>query len=48
MWPWIARYPRQSIDLSKYKNVKSWYETIAKREAVQRGYNIFGPSELIP
>ncbi len=48
MWPWIARYPRQSIDLSKYKNVKSWYETVANREAVQRGYNIFGPSELIP
>jgi len=36
-WPWISRFEWQTIDLNKYPNVKRWYETIAKRPAVQKG-----------
>ena len=40
IWPWISRYEWQQIDMTKYPNVKRWYETIAKRPAVQRGYKV--------
>jgi len=37
-WPWVSRFEWQQIDLLKYPNVCRWYEEIAKRPAVQRGY----------
>jgi len=40
IWPWISRFEWQTIDLGQYANVKRWYETIAKRPAVQRGYDV--------
>jgi GSH-dependent disulfide-bond oxidoreductase len=40
IWPWISRFEWQQIDLSKYANVKRWYEEIAARPAVQRGYHV--------
>jgi GST-like protein len=40
IWPWISRYEWQEIDLGKYPNVKRWYTAIAKRPAVQRGYDV--------
>jgi len=40
LWPWISRYEWQTIDLSKYPNVKRWYLAIAKRPAVQKGYKV--------
>ncbi len=39
-WPWISRFEWQGIDLAGYSNVKRWYEAIAARPAVQRGYHI--------
>ena len=39
-WPWISRFEWQEIDLGDYPNVKSWYERIADRPAVQRGYKV--------
>jgi len=39
-WPWISRYEWQTIDLNEYPNVKRWYEAIADRPAVQRGYHV--------
>jgi GST-like protein len=39
IWPWISRFEWQTIDLKQYPNVKRWYETIAKRPAVIRGYD---------
>ncbi len=39
-WPWISRYEWQQIDMTQYPNVKRWYETIARRPAVQRGYKV--------
>ncbi|HWM82686.1 MAG TPA: glutathione binding-like protein [Pseudolabrys sp.] len=40
IWPWISRFEWQQIDLSAYPNVKRWYEAIAARPAVQRGYKV--------
>jgi GST-like protein len=40
IWPWISRFEWQQIDLAKYPNVKRWYEEIAARPAVQRGYHV--------
>ena len=40
IWPWISRFEWQTIDLNQYANVKRWYVEIAKRPAVQRGYDM--------
>lgn len=40
IWPWLSRFEWQQIDMKQYSNVKRWYETIAKRPAVQRGYQV--------
>ncbi|WP_419914064.1 glutathione S-transferase N-terminal domain-containing protein [Hoeflea sp.] len=39
-WPWVSRYERQRIDLTQYPNVRAWYQRIAARDAVQRGYHV--------
>jgi GST-like protein len=40
IWPWISRFEWQTIDMGQYANVKRWYVAIAKRPAVQRGYDV--------
>jgi GST-like protein len=40
IWPWISRFQWQTVDLHEYPNVKRWYEAIARRPAVQRGYDV--------
>ena len=40
IWPWISRFEWQTMDLAKYPNVKRWYTAIAKRPAVQKGYQV--------
>jgi GSH-dependent disulfide-bond oxidoreductase len=40
MWPWISRFEWQGIDLNEFPNVKRWYVEIAKRPAVQKGYDV--------
>ena len=37
-WPWISRFEWQQIDLNVFPNVCRWYQDIAERPAVQRGY----------
>ncbi|MGA7529125.1 MAG: glutathione binding-like protein, partial [Pseudolabrys sp.] len=46
IWPWISRFEWQTIDLKQYPNVKRWYETIAVRPAVQKGYKV--PKDMGP
>ena len=48
IWPWIARFEWQRIDLNQYPNVKRWYQVIATRPAVQRGYDQPRKTEPIP
>ncbi len=40
IFPWVARFEWQTVDLDKYPNVKRWYLEIAQRPAVQRGYKV--------
>lgn len=47
-WPWIARYPRQRMELRDYPNLLRWYKAIANRPAVQRGYDVPNKVEEIP
>lgn len=39
-FPWVARWPWHSVVWSNYPNLSRWFEQIAQREAVQRGYNV--------
>jgi GST-like protein len=47
-WPWISRYEWQEIDWSRYPNLKRWYLKIARRPAVQRGYDVPHATNPIP
>ena len=47
-FPWIARHEWHDIGLKKYKNLTRWYEVISKREAVQKGYDLFEKGEQVP
>jgi len=38
IWPWIARFEWHDIDWARYPHVKRWYQVIAGRPAVARGY----------
>jgi GST-like protein len=48
IFPWIARFDYQTIDLDDYPNVKRWYLTIAERPAVKRGYAVPNPESEVP
>jgi GST-like protein len=47
-WPWISRFEWQQIDLNDYPNVKRWYEAVADRPAVQKGYHVPSVANEIP
>ena len=47
-WPWIARFEWQDIDLQKFPNVRRWYQDIASRDAVRRGYDVPKINATIP
>ena len=37
VWPWVARYDWQSIELNEFYNVRRWYLEILDRPATRRG-----------
>ena len=39
-WPWISRWPWHRIDWAEYPNLRRWFEAIAARPAVQRGWPV--------
>jgi GST-like protein len=39
-WPWVSRFEYHRIDLADYPHVRRWYLELAKRPAVQRGYQV--------
>ncbi|MDC1037142.1 glutathione S-transferase N-terminal domain-containing protein [Alphaproteobacteria bacterium] len=39
-WPWVSRYEWQQVNLANYPNVRSWYQRLLARNAVQKGYHI--------
>lgn len=48
IWPWIARYPIQPVDVAGYPNIKRWYHAIAARPAVQRGWDVVDAGRALP
>lgn len=40
IWPWATRFEHQKIVLAAFPNVARWYEAVALRPAVQRGYRV--------
>ena len=47
-FPWIARHEWHDIGLKNFKNLTRWYESIAKREAVKKGYDLLKKGEAVP
>ena len=47
-FPWIARHDWHDIGLKNYNNLSKWYELVSKREAVQKGYDLFEKGEKLP
>ncbi len=47
-WPWVARFEWHQADLHSFPNVKRWYLELAKRPAVQRGYDVPASGQAIP
>ena len=47
-FPWIARHEWHDIGLKKFINLKKWYEDIAKRKAVKKGYDFLKKGEEVP
>ena len=46
-WPWIARHDWHDIGLKNYKNLTRWYNDIAGRVAVIKGYDFMNKGEKI-
>ena len=47
-FPWIARHEWHDIGLKNYKNLTRWYNEIAKREAVIKGFAFMDKREFPP
>lgn len=41
-YPWVVSHEKQNIDFINYPAVKTWFENIQKRPAVQRAYQLAG------
>ena len=39
-WPWISHFEWHEIDWTNFPNLKRWYNVIADREPVKRGYDV--------
>ncbi|ATA23864.1 glutathione S-transferase [Brenneria goodwinii] len=48
LWPWVARFHYQRINLNDYPHVRDWYLRLAGRPAIQRGYQVPDFSGDIP
>ena len=47
-FPWIARHEWHDIGLAKFKNLTRWYNEIASRDAVIKGFSFMNKNELPP
>jgi GSH-dependent disulfide-bond oxidoreductase len=48
VWPWLSRYGRHGVDLTRFPNILRWYRAIAERPAVQRGFALLNAGNAIP
>ncbi len=42
-FPWLQRHDWQGIDFADFPNVRGWYDSIARRPAVERGMSVPTP-----
>ena len=47
-FPWIARHEIHDIGLKNFKNLTIWYSSIAKRDAVIKGFDFLKRGENVP
>ena len=47
-WPWIARHHWHDIGLKKYTNLCNWYQLLAERPAIIKGYKFMDGNSEIP
>lgn len=50
-WPWVSRFEWHGLDndnLDGFPNVKRWYNQIAERPGVRRGYDVPARGQEIP
>ena len=47
-FPWIARHKWHDIGLSNYKHLTRWYNEIALRKAVIKGFAFMNDNEIPP
>jgi len=45
-FPWIARHPIHDIGFNNYEHLNRWYDEIADRPAVIKGYDLFKNGSL--
>lgn len=48
IWPWIARFEWQPVDMDDHPNVRRWYVSIAERPAVRRGWDVLEEGRVLP
>ena len=48
IWPWVARFDWQEVDLNEFPNVVRWYKEMADRPAVQKGWLVPQNDQVIP
>ncbi|MEO1020056.1 MAG: glutathione binding-like protein, partial [Pseudomonadota bacterium] len=39
-WPWFSRFEWHNVDFEGLPNFKRWYNAVASRPGVQRGYDV--------
>ena len=48
VWPWVARFDWQSVDLNEFPNVRRWFLEVLDRPATRRGWNVPENEQEIP
>jgi GST-like protein len=48
VWPWVARFDWQTVDLNDFPNVRRWYLEILDRPATRKGWNVPENEQEIP
>tara|TARA_B100000686_G_scaffold349805_1_gene444074 strand:+ start:2590 stop:3171 length:582 start_codon:yes stop_codon:yes gene_type:complete len=48
VWPWVARFDWQTINLNDFPNVCRWYMEILDRPATRKGWNVPENEQEIP
>lgn len=45
LWPYVARFDTQQVDLTEYPAVLRWYENLCENQAFAKGYDLLGTGD---